>query len=250
MSTEIDHVFICCSVGGHETEVLTRLGLKEGSPNTHTGQGTACRRFFFSNAYLELLWVSDPIQAQAEASAFFEQALAINRETGSHSGEAHNLGNLGDVADRLGDYATAETFLEKSLVLNRDMGVRVCEAFNLNTMGNVALHQGVYEQAQARYAEGLKLNQELGNWCGSIEGLGAIAKLVAAKGIPDKAARLWGAAEKQAEGKTPLLRRDLEEYKCLMATAQEALGEVAFSSAWAEGRALTLEQAIALALEG
>ena len=43
-----------------------RLGLKEGSANTHPGQGTACRRFFFENAYLELFWVSDPREAQAE----------------------------------------------------------------------------------------------------------------------------------------------------------------------------------------
>jgi hypothetical protein len=54
-------------VGGTpEAAALSRLGLKEGSPNTHPGQGTACRRFFFTNAYLELFWVSDPQEAQAE----------------------------------------------------------------------------------------------------------------------------------------------------------------------------------------
>jgi len=65
--TGIDHIFICCSVGGDEAEALVRLGLKEGTANTHPGQGTACRRFFFSNMYLELFWVSDPLEAQAEA---------------------------------------------------------------------------------------------------------------------------------------------------------------------------------------
>jgi hypothetical protein len=68
VSAIIDHVFIFCSVGGSEADALTRLGLKEGSANTHPGQGTACRRFFFSNAYLELAWVSDPLEAQAEAA--------------------------------------------------------------------------------------------------------------------------------------------------------------------------------------
>jgi hypothetical protein len=67
VNATIDHVFIWCSVGGGEADALTRLGLKEGSANTHPGQGTACRRFFFSNAYLELAWVSDPAEAQAEA---------------------------------------------------------------------------------------------------------------------------------------------------------------------------------------
>jgi hypothetical protein len=65
MSAAVDHVFVCCSVGGPEAEALVRLGLREGTANTHPGQGTACRRFFFANAYLELLWVSDPQEAQA-----------------------------------------------------------------------------------------------------------------------------------------------------------------------------------------
>jgi hypothetical protein len=36
------------------------MGLVEGSPNRHPGQGTACRRFFFRNAMLELIWMEDP----------------------------------------------------------------------------------------------------------------------------------------------------------------------------------------------
>ena len=67
MNTEIDHVFVCCSAGAPEAEALRRLGLREGSPNTHPGQGTACRRFFFDNAYLELVWVNDPQEAQSGA---------------------------------------------------------------------------------------------------------------------------------------------------------------------------------------
>ena len=63
---ELDHVFILCDEGAPEAAALTRLGLREGSPNTHPGQGTACRRFFFANAYLELLWVDDVALAGRE----------------------------------------------------------------------------------------------------------------------------------------------------------------------------------------
>ena len=66
MSVELDHVFVCCAHGAPEAALLTQRGLLEGSANTHPGQGTANRRFFFSNAYLELLWVSDPAEAQSE----------------------------------------------------------------------------------------------------------------------------------------------------------------------------------------
>jgi len=68
MSVRVDHVFICCAVGAPEADALLGLGLREGSGNTHPGQGTACRRFFFEDAYLELLWVSDASEAQSEAA--------------------------------------------------------------------------------------------------------------------------------------------------------------------------------------
>jgi hypothetical protein len=64
MPLELDHVFICCDRGAPEGDALVRLGLREGSPNVHAGQGTANRRFFFENAYLELLFVIDPAEAR------------------------------------------------------------------------------------------------------------------------------------------------------------------------------------------
>jgi len=66
MSSEFDHVFICVSCGGGEASALAAFGLVEGTPNVHPGQGTACRRFFFANSYLELLWVSNAGEAQSE----------------------------------------------------------------------------------------------------------------------------------------------------------------------------------------
>jgi hypothetical protein len=42
------------------------LGFVEGSSNTHPGQGTANRRFYFDNFMLELVWVADPGEARGE----------------------------------------------------------------------------------------------------------------------------------------------------------------------------------------
>ena len=63
---ELDHLFVCADVGAPEAERLVAFGLTEGDPNVHHGQGTANRRFFFRNAFLELLWVSDPVEVQTE----------------------------------------------------------------------------------------------------------------------------------------------------------------------------------------
>jgi hypothetical protein len=66
MPSVVDHVFICTAVGAPAAERLRQFGLVEGSPNRHPGQGTACRRFFFQNAMLELIWVHDAVEAQSD----------------------------------------------------------------------------------------------------------------------------------------------------------------------------------------
>jgi hypothetical protein len=66
MPIELDHLFVWASRGAEEEAgALVKFGLTEGTHNEHPGQGTACRRFFYHNAYIELLWVTDPEEAQS-----------------------------------------------------------------------------------------------------------------------------------------------------------------------------------------
>jgi hypothetical protein len=60
---EIDHVFVACRQGAPELQSLLDLGFTEGAPNVHMGQGTANRRLFFENAFLEFLWLRDAREA-------------------------------------------------------------------------------------------------------------------------------------------------------------------------------------------
>ena len=63
MSFELDHFFILTSPGAPQAELLSGIGLIEGSPNDHPGQGTANRRFFFSDSMLELIYIRDANEA-------------------------------------------------------------------------------------------------------------------------------------------------------------------------------------------
>jgi hypothetical protein len=65
MPYELDHIFILAAPGAPEAEQLIGLGLSEGAPNVHPGQGTANRRFFFHNAMLELIFVTDEAEARS-----------------------------------------------------------------------------------------------------------------------------------------------------------------------------------------
>lgn len=50
---------------GTETDELIDFGLTEGSGGTHKGIGTANRRIFFDNFYLEILWVENEMEAKS-----------------------------------------------------------------------------------------------------------------------------------------------------------------------------------------
>lgn len=68
MHHDLDHVFIMCDADAPEASALAKIGLVEGPSNVHPGQGTACRRFFFPQQYLELLWVRDPTEARNDVT--------------------------------------------------------------------------------------------------------------------------------------------------------------------------------------
>ncbi|RYY14690.1 MAG: glyoxalase-like domain protein, partial [Chitinophagaceae bacterium] len=66
---ELDHIFLFATEYDLLAEALQMFGLSEGTPNTHPGQGTACRRFYFRNAYLELVWIANEKEARDSGMA-------------------------------------------------------------------------------------------------------------------------------------------------------------------------------------
>lgn len=83
MRLELDHFFVMVDRGAPQAEALEQFGLVEGSPNRHPGQGTANRRYFFHNAFLELLWVEDAAEAQSAAT---QRTGLLQRWSGRESG--------------------------------------------------------------------------------------------------------------------------------------------------------------------
>lgn len=62
---KIDHIFICSDAPDDDAQIFADFGFTEGPPNNHPGQGTANRRFFFNNMYLEFLYIADNKSAQS-----------------------------------------------------------------------------------------------------------------------------------------------------------------------------------------
>jgi hypothetical protein len=63
MNLALDHCFILVEPEAGVADLLVSAGFEEGPGNTHKGQGTSNRRFYFCNGMLEFLWVHDTDEA-------------------------------------------------------------------------------------------------------------------------------------------------------------------------------------------
>jgi hypothetical protein len=157
--------------------------------------------------------------------------------------------NLGCAAYEQNDYAEARSRLEESLTLFRELGDTWGLAGAHGALGRVAYEQGDDAQARSLQEEGLILVRELGNKQGIAESLESFAHPAARGRAWERAARLWGAAAALRDAiSIPVEPNRREVWERDLGAARAALGEEAFAAAWAQGGAMTLEQAIAYAL--
>jgi predicted ATPase len=188
--------------------------------------------------------------AYAVARGHYQESLAMRREVGDQRSIALSLKDLGRVATAQADYTLARGFYEESLTIRQALGDQRGIANALGGLGDVAAAQGEYAVACARYQESLALLWGLKHKRRIAECLEGLAKLASAQGQPTQAARIYGTAEalREALG-APLAPPERALYDRTVAAVRAALDEPAFTTAWAAGRAMTLEQAIVHALE-
>jgi tetratricopeptide (TPR) repeat protein len=187
-----------------------------------------------------------------EARAHFEDGLAMCAEAGHDRLTAYLLNGLGEVARLKGERAAARSLYEEALGIWKRIGYRSASCSALLNLGAIALEEGNLVGAQAYFEDVLALandphiaNREVISI--SLDGLGAVA---ARRGTWERAARLTGAAEaiREAIG-YELERADRAFRDRYVAEARAELGEEAFASAVARGRAMTFDEAVRLAVE-
>ncbi len=183
------------------------------------------------------------------ARRLFEESLALSRELEDGSGIALALNNLGDVARARGDGERATTLYTESIQLFRDADDQHFVALTLRNLGQVAHDRGDDGRAAALYRDSLILYRDVGEKLGIAECLEGVATVAQAQGHRARAALLHGAADglRTALG-APLPPGDRAAHDRIATALRETLGEQAFATAWAAGRALSLEQAVAAAL--
>jgi predicted ATPase/DNA-binding SARP family transcriptional activator/DNA-binding CsgD family transcriptional regulator len=187
------------------------------------------------------------------AIALFEEATPLAREAGDKWGMSGGLGHLGSIYLGQGDYEQAARLFEEGLALSREIGNRLAASTALYGLALAAQGQGDYERAAELYAEGLRSSAEAGDKANITYCLEGLAQAAAAQGEREHAARLFGAAEASLEAAGGVLYVFVQD-RSLLQQAVDAvrtrLDEVTFSTAWAKGGAMTLDEAVEYALSG
>jgi non-specific serine/threonine protein kinase len=156
---------------------------------------------------------------------------------------------LGRVALQEDLYDEAKGWLTESLSISRDAGYQDGIGFALHALARVALRQGDVGAARRLAGEGLVLFQRLGYRAYIAYCLESLAEVEAATGRLVRAVRLWAkAAALRLEALNIRPRCEEPEHERQLVAARADLGTALFDRAWAEGQAMTVDEAMSYAL--
>jgi len=105
----------------------------------------------------------------------YEQALAIDRETGNREGETAALGGLANSYGDLGQFTRAIGLYEQALAIDRETGNRRSEAVQLGNLANRYAQLGQSARAIGLYEQALAIDRETGDRAGEAADLGNLA---------------------------------------------------------------------------
>jgi DNA-binding CsgD family transcriptional regulator len=198
------------------------------------------------------------------AHVLIEEGLTLSREIHFKWGLAFLLGLSGLIALWQGNEYAASALLKEALLMRGEVGDRRDIRWGLYCLGWVAFAHWDVVIADTMYKKVLKILQQLDDpelqaLC--LEGWGSVivSQQVGGRteGAPfvDRQAQetatrwvvqLWGMAEACREvSDMPLLPGAHPAYEQAVVAACTQLGERAFATAWAQGRVMTAEQALA-----
>ncbi|HEX9236712.1 MAG TPA: tetratricopeptide repeat protein, partial [Actinomycetota bacterium] len=223
------------------------------------------------------------------ARRLYEEALGIYRDQGNRRGLAAVLYSLGYVAGIERSYEEARSYYEESRALAREIGDRKLEAYNGLGLSLVAQLRGDPKASVAIAREALPLLEELGEAWGMANIMGMIGRASSYLGDPaeareslrralqlfresgdvpgmtwvlddlatvelaehqwDRALRIGGAAEASREALGARAPIQLTQYEDPRLKVRGHLADPDIDAAWAAGKAMTIEEAVAYALE-
>src|SRR3984957_1435453 len=192
------------------------------------------------------------LQGQYErASSLYDECLTLFRKVEDGAGVAWTLNYQGDVARDRADFAAARSFCEQSLAKFRQLRDGWGIASALSDLASLSCDLGNDAEARRLYGESIRMFKELGHQRGIARTLESLAASAAAQSNAKQSLHLAGAAAalRQRLG-APLTPAEQPRLEKALEFARRTLGNAAGLTAWMEGWAMPVEQAVREALDG
>jgi predicted ATPase/class 3 adenylate cyclase len=184
------------------------------------------------------------------AEQFLHESLELAREVREARPICMALGGLATLYQTVGQPGRARELWEESLPLIRAVGDRYGTAICLFGLASVAIEEGQPEDSPQLLVEALELSRELDYREGIAYFLGGAAAVAGSRGDPERAATLLGRMRAlHAELHFKALAVDERLNAQTAEAARAALGERAFAAALEAGEQMTIQEALAHAVE-
>jgi predicted ATPase/DNA-binding CsgD family transcriptional regulator len=231
-------------VGGSPTEGSRLAGEALAYP------GDQLHPFLHSSASVGVAVGALATGDDTRAAALCTEALDRSRQACERRGMYYALYGLAEVERVRGDYERAVALMEEAHALTVEQGDPWSIAFAQSILGNLTLMRGELERADALQRESLALRHAIGDPVGVGRCLDALGWVAQTRHQSARAARFFGAAnalrERVGASAHWPWRGEHEKY---LTAARAELGEAAFTLAWAEGRGLPQDEAVAYGLQ-
>ncbi len=193
-----------------------------------------------------LLWSGD----FSSPVSWLEEALSITQQLDDREGELGVLATSGMLSYWQGDHQYAIPYFEKAMAISEEIGDQYSSSWIHVRMAHVFLRQGDLERAQELFAFGIKKTHTENFTIALVYAIEGLASLNVIMEYPERAARLFAWADAMRE-KIGDIRPPVEQnlVECDLDVIHAKLDDTQFAEFSAEGRAMTTEQAVVLALE-
>lgn len=184
------------------------------------------------------------------AQAYSQEALALLKDSDNRFGFLVVSFAMGMAARYQGHFDDARAQFERLNPLFLAIGDNHRANMLRSEIAHMERLEGQYEQARHIYRETIREWQRLGHRAAVAHQLECLATLDKLREQSERAVRLLGAAQALRERiNIPMTAVEKLEYDREVADLRAGMDAKAFSGLWAEGRALSMEQAIELALQ-
>lgn len=186
----------------------------------------------------------------AAAQSRLEESMALYQDMQDTWGYAVARMVLGYAAVKKDDRATALTLAQEALRIFRDLGDQYFQSVCLYETGTVRAKLGDPHNGLSELREALRLSHGLDSKFEIAAGLSRLAETKQYIGKPAQAVKLYCAAKNVYDSIGAWHQQGDRKLEQSLALCRASLDEATFAEAVEQGRAMTMDQAIAYAIEG